>query len=103
MLGSVTGLAMEVGEPEEVDRAAVDVGEELAVLEREALGLLSPPHPASNMDAASGTARSAAEVLLTALPTSSFPTSLHSNFLVSNGAANRTRARRRSEMLRMIR
>jgi len=68
------------------------VGEELAVLEREALGLLSPPHPASSMDAASGTARSAAEVLLTALPTSSLPTSLHSNFLVSSSDANRAQA-----------
>jgi len=76
MLGSVVGLAVEVGEPEVVDGAAVAVGEELAVLKDDAWGLVFPPHPASSIDVASGTVSSAAEVFFTALPTSSVPTSL---------------------------
>jgi len=42
----------------------VVVGEEPAVLEGDALGFVSPPHPANNIDAASGTASRAAEVFL---------------------------------------
>jgi hypothetical protein len=65
---------VDVGEADVVG-AAVVVGEDPMLLEDDAGGLLSPPHPASNIDAVSGTAIRAAEVLFTALPASSSPTS----------------------------
>ncbi len=68
MLGSVVRVAVALGEADGV--VAVVVGDEAAVLEDEAWGLLSPPHPASNIDAANGTASNAAEVFFTAKPTS---------------------------------
>ena len=49
---------------------AAMVVNEVAVLEDEAPGLLSTPHAASNIDAASGTASNAVEVFFTAKPTS---------------------------------
>jgi hypothetical protein len=70
MLGSSWGatLVVVVGEAEVVDGAAVVVGVELGVLEREASGLPSPLHPASSTIAiASGTARIAVEVFFVLL------------------------------------
>ena len=65
MFGSVLGRAVEVGEAGvAVGAGVVVVGEEPAVLEGDALGFVSPPHPANNIDAASGTASRAAEVFL---------------------------------------
>ncbi len=67
MFGSVLGRAVEVGEPDVVVGAGVVVvGEEPAVLEGDALGFVSPPHPANNIDAASGTASRAAEAFFAA-------------------------------------
>jgi hypothetical protein len=69
MLGSIFGLAALEGEAEMVD-ASVVLGEIVVVLELEALGLLSAPHPeVSSIEAASGTASSAAEVFFTVSPT----------------------------------
>jgi len=58
MLGSVVGEAVVVG-------TAVVVGVEVGVLDEDGSGLASPPQPASSIEAASGTAISAAEVLFT--------------------------------------
>jgi hypothetical protein len=75
MLGSVVRVVVEVGDVEMVG-AEVVAGEDVAVLELDAADLLPSPHPASSIDAASGTASSAAAVLFTVLPTPSFSTSL---------------------------
>jgi hypothetical protein len=52
-----------------VGEGAVVVGAEPVVLEDDGSGLASPPHPASNIDAASGRASSAAEGFFTVPPT----------------------------------
>jgi hypothetical protein len=63
-----------VGEADVVG-VAVGLGEDTAAagVEGETLGLLPPPHPASSMDAASGTASIATEVLFTARTWPGFP------------------------------
>ncbi|MDQ5840160.1 MAG: hypothetical protein M3537_03210, partial [Chloroflexota bacterium] len=65
---SGSNLGAGVGEAVVVGLAVVE-GDEVAVLEADAAGLASPPHPASSMDAASGTASSAVEYLFTVPPT----------------------------------
>ena len=73
MLGSVVGPAVVVGEADVVVGAGVLVVGEgavvVVVLEGDASGLASPPHPASSIDAARGTASSPTEVLFTVPPT----------------------------------
>jgi hypothetical protein len=67
MLGSVLVLIVAVGEAEGVEAV---VGGGLAVLEDAASGWLSPAHPVSNIDTASGTASTPAENFFTRLPAS---------------------------------
>ena len=63
-MGSTLVFAVAVGEAEGVG-AAVVVGDELGVLEAEAVGLMSPPQAVSSMVAASGMARRATEGFFT--------------------------------------
>jgi hypothetical protein len=75
--GEVVGVGV-------VGAGVVMVDEGLAVLEGDAPGLASPPHPASNTDAAaSGTASRTAEVFFTAFQLT----------WVSNGGANQNTGR----------
>jgi len=65
MFGATLGPAV-VGEDVGVD---VVVGDEVGELEDDASGLASPPHPASSIEAANGTASSADEYFFTVPPT----------------------------------
>jgi len=68
MSGSVLGPTVVVGEAEVVG-LAVDDGDEVGALDEDESGLASPPHPASNNDAANGTANTPARYLFTVPPT----------------------------------
>jgi hypothetical protein len=89
MLGSVVGLVVEVGEADGVVGAAtVVVGEELAVLEGVASGLSASPHPASSIDAASGTTTRATQLFFTAFQLAAFLLTVSPTVLCSNGAVS---------------
>jgi hypothetical protein len=92
MLGSVVRVTAAVGEADDVG-AGVDVEEELVLFEADALGLRSPPHPASSMVAASGMASSAADVFFPVPDFTMSPTAIRTERAITALGKARTTAR----------